>query len=137
MLLKIDNDDNIIIPNELSSVIYIIKKIIAFEKQINRDIKLWNIRILMDIRPINKQVVPIYEWTNKLPTLFYIKEIETTDLEIFDNKNKVNLSIYSHMKANYEYHEYILINHMTLLNLMGQPCMLVILRAKISMIVFF
>lgn len=125
MLLKLENCDDIIIPSELSSIIPIITKITTFEKQINSDIKFWNMWILIDIRSIKKdttqrnagfhydgfnlngrykykQNVSIYGWSNNLPTLFYTKGFDSECLNQYENKDLVNLSIYSHMKMNHE-----------------------------------
>jgi hypothetical protein len=125
MLLKKENDNRIFVPKELMSIVPIIESVAMFEKQTNPDIFLWNMWILIDIRPIrshttqrnagyhydgfnlngrhkNKQNVSIYGWTNKLPTLFYTKGIKIHDLNQYENPNLINLSMYAHMKADYE-----------------------------------
>lgn len=94
MLIKEKNSNKTIIPIELESITDIINEACNFENYNNKNYKLWNAFLLIDIRPVlgghsqrnqgfhydglniggkykNMPLVSIYSWCNKLPTSFY------------------------------------------------------------------
>jgi hypothetical protein len=123
MWIKKQNSNIIVLPNELKPIKEIITKIYNFESLINRDIFNWNMWLLVDCRPIKKgctqrnagfhydglnlsgkyagtEIVSIYGWANKLPTVFYTGKLPNIEeLKQYD-KNSINMSVYGQMKIN-------------------------------------
>jgi hypothetical protein len=126
MLISPEGSNYIVIPTELEPVLPIVNKMIAFEKHIKTDLSNYNIWLLVDTRAVYEGMtqrnsgfhydglniggryrgvknVAIYTWTNRLPTLYYTKGIKYDILKQNENKNRINMSIYSHMLVDGKY----------------------------------